>query len=89
MDEATRTSGPAVENDENSRSPEEIRADIKETRRDLGDTVEELAAKTDVKAKAQAKADEVKQTAAEKRVPIVAVGAGIVVAIVALKLIRR
>ena len=88
MDEATRTSGPAVGGEQqDQRSPEEIRADIKETREDLGDTVEQLAAKTDVKAHAQAKADEIKQSAAENRGPIIA-GAVIAVAVVVL-LVRR
>ena len=84
MDEATRTSGPEVEGQQDQRSPEEIRADIRETRRELGDTVEELAAKTDVKAKAQEKIESVKQS----RAPLIA--AGVVVAVVAgVVLIRR
>ena len=49
MDEATRTSGPPVGDEQEKRSPEEIRADIRETREDLGDTVEGLAAKTKVR----------------------------------------
>ena len=61
MDEATRTSGPAVEGQQEQRSPEEIRADIEQTREDLGDTVEQLSAKTDVKAQAKAKVESVKE----------------------------
>jgi hypothetical protein len=69
------------------RSPEEIRHDIEETRGDLGDTVEALAAKADVKAQAQERVDGVKQkvadvtpagvqqTAKEKPLPFVAGGA--------------
>ena len=87
MDEATRTSGPAVGDEHDARTPEQIRADIAETRRDLGDTVEQLAAKTNVKAHAKAKADEVKGKAADNRVPII-VGVA-AVAIVAFILIRR
>jgi len=88
VDEATRTSGPEVtDGQQEQRSPEEIRADIEETRRELGDTVEELAAKTDVKAKAHAKVEETKGKVAEKRLPIIA---GVVVAIVVgVVLIRR
>jgi hypothetical protein len=86
VDEATRTSGPEVGGQQDQRSPEEIRADIEETRRELGDTVEELAAKTDVKAKAHEKADEIKRSAADKRVPIIA---GVAIAVVAIILIRR
>ena len=42
------------------RSPEQIRAEIDKTRAELGDTVEALAEKTDVKARAKAKAEEVR-----------------------------
>ena len=84
MDEATGTSGPQVEGQQEQRSPEEIRADIKETRRELGDTVEELAAKTDVKAHAREKVQSVK----ESRAPLIA--AGVVLAVVVgVVLIRR
>ena len=61
MDEATRTSGPAVEGQQGQRSPDEIRADIEDTREELGDTVEALAAKTDVKGQAKAKVESVKE----------------------------
>ena len=54
MDEAARTSGSEVDEQE-QRSPEEIRRDIEETREDLGDTVEALAQKADVKGQAKAK----------------------------------
>ena len=42
----------------------EIQQEIEQTRERLGQTVEELAAKADVKARARAKADEVKARAA-------------------------
>jgi hypothetical protein len=42
---------------------EEIRAEIEHTREDLGETISALSAKTDVKAQASAKADELKQRA--------------------------
>jgi hypothetical protein len=42
------------------RSPEEIRADIEQTREEVGETVEALAAKSDVKAQAHQRIDEVK-----------------------------
>ena len=63
MDEGTRASGPAVDE---QRGPEEIREDIAQTREELGDTVEALAGKADVKGQAKAKADDVKQRAREK-----------------------
>ena len=49
-----------------SRSPEEIRSDIESTREELGDTVEALAAKTDIKEQAHKQADAVKAQAQEK-----------------------
>jgi ElaB/YqjD/DUF883 family membrane-anchored ribosome-binding protein len=55
MGEEPRATGPqvgATSADEN-RSPEEIRADIDQTREEMGDTVDALAAKTDVKGQAQ------------------------------------
>ena len=54
MDQDTRTAGPPL--DEQPRSPEQIQADIEQTREQVGDTVEALAAKTDVKARARDRA---------------------------------
>jgi ElaB/YqjD/DUF883 family membrane-anchored ribosome-binding protein len=48
------------------RSPEEIRSNIEATRDQMGDTVEALAAKTDVKAHVRNSAEEAKQRAREK-----------------------
>ncbi len=47
------------------KSPAEIRAEIDDTREEMGETVADLAAKTDVKAQAQAKLDDVKAAAPE------------------------
>jgi len=47
-------------------SPEALRADIEETRAELGDTVEALAAKTDVKARAEDRVEGIKQDARAK-----------------------
>ena len=65
MGEGERTEGAAMssapqQDGEQTRSPEEIRADIEETREQVGDTVEALAAKTDVKAQARNRIEEVK-----------------------------
>jgi chromosome segregation ATPase len=49
-----------------TRPPEEIQEEIEETRAELGDTVEALAHKTDVKAQAKAKVSEAKATVSEK-----------------------
>ena len=48
------------------RSPEELRSDIEATRERMGDTVEALAAKTDVKAHVTKSAEEAKERAREK-----------------------
>ena len=49
------------------RGPDQIREDIEATREELGDTVEALAAKTDVKAQAQQKLDETKAQASARK----------------------
>lgn len=49
-----------------TRSPEQIEADIERTRAEMGDTVEQLAAKTDVKARAKDKVEETKARVSEK-----------------------
>jgi ElaB/YqjD/DUF883 family membrane-anchored ribosome-binding protein len=72
MDEGARAAGspvdPASGNQaqQESRSAEEIRADIEQTREQVGDTVEALAAKTDVKAQAKQKVDEIKGNVRER-----------------------
>jgi Protein of unknown function (DUF3618) len=67
MDEGTRPGSPAVEpapaTEIPERSPEEIRRDIDQTRAELGDTVEALAHKTDVKAQARERIDSIKHKA--------------------------
>jgi len=50
-----------------ARDPDAIRREIEETREGLGDTVEALAAKTDFKARARAKADALKRTVADRK----------------------
>jgi ElaB/YqjD/DUF883 family membrane-anchored ribosome-binding protein len=67
MDQDPRTTGSTVGAEEETRSPEEIRADIEQTREEVGDTVEALAAKTDVKAQAQQRVADVKATLQRKR----------------------
>jgi ElaB/YqjD/DUF883 family membrane-anchored ribosome-binding protein len=52
--------------DAEARGPEEIRADIEETREQLGETVEALAEKADVKHQAKLKVDETKQRFSRK-----------------------
>ncbi len=49
-----------------TRTPEEIRHDIEQTREELADTAAALAYKADVKARTQDKVDEMKAHAAER-----------------------
>lgn len=49
------------------RSPDEIRRDIDQTRVELGDTVEALAEKADVKGQVKDKVSGLKQTAQQKK----------------------
>jgi hypothetical protein len=74
VDEGTRQGSPAVEpaaaalaSEPPQKTPEEIRREIEQTREGLGDTVEALAHKTDVKAQARERVDSIKQTAQQKR----------------------
>lgn len=55
--------GAAPENE--PQSPEQIRAEIERTQQELGDTVEALARKTDVKAQASARIDAAKDSIQE------------------------
>jgi ElaB/YqjD/DUF883 family membrane-anchored ribosome-binding protein len=74
MDEGARAAGSSVDpatteqatSDQGNRSPEEIRADIEQTREEVGDTVEALAAKTDVKAQAKSKVEDIKGNVRER-----------------------
>ena len=50
---------------ERDRTPDDVRKDIERTRGELGDTVAELAAKTDVKGQAHRAVDNAKATVAE------------------------
>ena len=72
MDQATREGRPAVSaaGDETvgeQNSPEELHREIEQTREELGDTVQALAEKTDVKAQARDRIAAVKETAQEKK----------------------
>lgn len=62
MDQGSRGARAAVSD---IRDPEVIRQEIAETREELGEAVEELAAKTNVKARAREKLTDVRQAAAQ------------------------
>ena len=72
----------------------ELRTEIEATREDLGDTAAALAAKTDVKARAQDRAEELKadaraRAAAVRQNPGPAIAAGAVVATLAIFWLAR
>jgi hypothetical protein len=60
MDQEPRQAGPDVAQSE--RSPEQIQAEIEDTREQLGETVAAVGAKADIKAQARGKVAEAKQT---------------------------
>ncbi|QIK76028.1 DUF3618 domain-containing protein [Nocardioides piscis] len=75
-----------------SRSPEEIEADIARQREQLAETVDQLSAKLDVKSQAQAKVADVKDRATTpegKPRPEVLAAAGSLIAMTAVLLIWR
>jgi ElaB/YqjD/DUF883 family membrane-anchored ribosome-binding protein len=67
--------------------PEEMQREIEQTREQLGETVEALARKTDVKAQARHKLEETKASVSENPLPLVVVGA-LVAGFLAWRLIR-
>jgi ElaB/YqjD/DUF883 family membrane-anchored ribosome-binding protein len=50
-----------------AKDPDELREEIEATRREMGDTVEALAYKADVKARVRDKIDSTKESAAQKK----------------------
>jgi hypothetical protein len=55
-----------MNHDPQSRTPEDVRAEIEQTRAQLGDTVEALAAKTDVKGQAKRAVNDARATMSDK-----------------------
>jgi hypothetical protein len=70
-------------------TPEELRREIERTRRELGETVDALSHKADVKEQARLKKEEVRQQVSENPVPLAAVAGGIVALLLLLRVIRR
>ncbi len=70
-------------------TPEELRREIERTRRELGETVDALSHKADVKEQARLKKEEVRQQVSENPVPLAAVAGGNVALLLLLRLIRR
>ncbi|MGW0712758.1 DUF3618 domain-containing protein [Streptomyces sp. NPDC002643] len=86
--DTTRTSGtsPAPTG---AKGPDELRQQIAETRARLGDTVEELAAKADVKGRAQARMRSARERVPRRAVVVGATGVTVVTAVVAGVLVWR
>ena len=70
-------------------TPEEIRSEIERTRRELGDTVDALSHKADVKEQARLKKEEVQERVSANPLPYVAVISGGIALLVVLRVIRR
>ena len=70
-------------------TPEEIRAEIERTRRELGDTVDALSHKANVKEQARLKKEEVQERVSANPVPLAAVIGGGIAILLLLRLLRR
>jgi hypothetical protein len=71
-------------------TPDEIRAEIERTRRELGDTVDALSHKANVKEQARLKKAEVQERVSSNPVPLAAfIGGGIAVLLLVRMLRRR
>jgi Protein of unknown function (DUF3618) len=70
-------------------TPEELRREIERTRQELGDTVDALSHKADVKEQARQKKEEVQQRVTENPVPLAAVIGGGLALLLLLRFVRR
>lgn len=68
-------------------TPEEIRREVEETRRELADTVDALSHKANVKEQARLKKEEVQERVSSNPAPLVIAGGGALIALV--WLVRR
>jgi chromosome segregation ATPase len=67
MDQGTRQASQVDTGGNGDRTPEEIQREIDETRAELGDTVEALAHRADVKSRAKERIEEIKASAQQKK----------------------
>jgi hypothetical protein len=70
-------------------TPDELRLEIERTRRELGDTVDALSHKADVKEQARIKKDEVREKVSDNPAPLVAVAGGVVALWLLLRFVRK
>jgi Protein of unknown function (DUF3618) len=70
-------------------TPEELRREIEQTRRELGETVDALSHKTDVKGQARQKKEEVQQRVSANPMPLAAAIGGAIALLVVVRLLRR
>jgi len=75
--------------EQTQQTPEQIRAEIERTRRELGDTVDALSHKANVKEQARLKKDEVQERVSANPTPVlVAIGGGIALLLL-LRMLRK
>jgi hypothetical protein len=74
---------------QSKQTPEEIRAEIERTRRELGDTVDALSHKANVKEQARLKKDEVQERVSSNPVPLAAVIGGGIAILLLVRMLRR
>ena len=70
-------------------TPEELRREIERTRRELGETVDALSHKADVKEQARLKKEEVREQVSQNPVPLIAVAGGALALLLLVRMIRR
>jgi Protein of unknown function (DUF3618) len=70
-------------------TPEEIRREIEQTRRELGDTVDALSQKADIKQQARIKKDEVEERVKANPGPLAAAIGGLLALLLLLRILRR
>ena len=75
--------------EQTQQTPEQIRAEIERTRRELGDTVDALSHKANVKEQARLKKDEVQERVSSNPAPAIAVIGGGLAILLLLRMLRR